>query len=84
MRDRSLHGASTAAGHRPYRSVIAGASRLGQLPCGDPPRALRLGIPLSFAKITENGALGDARQASEAFGLAVAEAVVTRSVVFLE
>ena len=37
-------------------------------------------MPLSFAKITENGALGDARQASEAFGLAVADAVVTRSV----
>ena len=41
-------------------------------------------MPLSFAKITENRALGDARQASETFGLAVADAVVTRSIVFLE
>lgn len=41
-------------------------------------------MTLSFAKLTENGALGDARQASEAFGLTVADAVVTRPVVFIE
>ena len=43
-----------------------------------------LGMPLSFAKITENGALGDARQASGASGLEMTDAVVTRSVAFLE
>ena len=61
-----------------------GALRLDQPPYSDPMGAPRLGIPMSFAEITENGALGDARQASEAFGLEVTDAVVRRSVEFLE
>ena len=43
-----------------------------------------MGVPLSFEEITENGALGDARQASEVFGQELAEAVIRRSVEFLE
>jgi creatinine amidohydrolase/Fe(II)-dependent formamide hydrolase-like protein len=44
----------------------------------------RVGVPLAFEEITENGALGDARQASEAFGQELANAIVERSVEFLE
>jgi creatinine amidohydrolase len=44
----------------------------------------RVGVPLYFDEITENGALGDAHQASEAFGRRLADAVVQRSVEFLE
>jgi creatinine amidohydrolase/Fe(II)-dependent formamide hydrolase-like protein len=44
----------------------------------------RVGVPLSFEEITENGALGDARQASEEFGQELTNAIVTRSVEFLE
>jgi creatinine amidohydrolase/Fe(II)-dependent formamide hydrolase-like protein len=44
----------------------------------------RVGVPLSFEEITDNGALGDARLASEAFGRELADAVVARSVEFLE
>ena len=44
----------------------------------------RVGVPLSFEEITENGALGDARHASEAFGHELTEAVVRRSVEFLD
>jgi creatinine amidohydrolase len=44
----------------------------------------RVGVPLSFDEITENGALGDARQSSEAFGQVLTNAVVRRSVEFLE
>jgi creatinine amidohydrolase/Fe(II)-dependent formamide hydrolase-like protein len=43
-----------------------------------------VGVPLSFEVMTENGALGDARLASEAFGQELTEAVVRRSVEFLE
>jgi creatinine amidohydrolase/Fe(II)-dependent formamide hydrolase-like protein len=43
-----------------------------------------VGVPLSFEEITANGALGDAHQASEAFGRELANAVVGRSVAFLE
>jgi creatinine amidohydrolase/Fe(II)-dependent formamide hydrolase-like protein len=41
-------------------------------------------VPLSFDEITGNGALGDARQASETFGQELTDAVVKRSVKFLE
>jgi creatinine amidohydrolase/Fe(II)-dependent formamide hydrolase-like protein len=41
-------------------------------------------VPLSFEEITENGALGDARHASEAFGHELKDAVVRHSVEFLE
>ena len=48
------------------------------------PGTPRVGVPLSFDEITGNGALGDARQASEKFGQELTEAVVRRSVEFLE
>ena len=54
------------------------------LPYSNAVGPLKLGIPLSFDEITENGALGDARQASEAFGNELTEAVVKRSVEFLD
>jgi creatinine amidohydrolase/Fe(II)-dependent formamide hydrolase-like protein len=41
-------------------------------------------VPISFEEITENGALGDARQASGEFGQELTNAIVTRSVEFLE
>ena len=62
----------------------AGKMRPAALPYSNPVGRLKLGLPLSFDEMTENGALGDARQASEAFGKELAEAVVRRSVEFLE
>jgi creatinine amidohydrolase/Fe(II)-dependent formamide hydrolase-like protein len=44
----------------------------------------RVGVPLAFEEITENGALGDARLASEEFGLQLTNAIVRRTVEFLE
>ena len=61
-----------------------GKVRSTTLPYSNSVGPLRLGVPLSFDEITENGALGDARLASEAFGQELADAVVSRSVVFLE
>lgn len=54
------------------------------LPYSDVLSSPRVGVPLSFEEITENGALGDARQASEEFGQVLTNAIVMRSVVFLE
>ena len=54
------------------------------LPYSNAVGSLKLGVPLSFDEITENGALGDAHQASEEFGNELAEAVVQRSVEFLD
>jgi creatinine amidohydrolase len=61
-----------------------GKVRSTTLPYSNTVGPLRLGVPLSFDEITENGALGDARLASEAFGQELADAVVSRSVEFLE
>jgi creatinine amidohydrolase len=65
-------------------ALQAGAVRESGLPYSDAWGALRLGVPLWFDEMTENGALGDARQASKEFGQAVTETVVRRSVEFLE
>ena len=54
------------------------------LPYSDVLSSPKVGVPLSFEEITENGALGDARQASEEFGQELTNAIVTRSVEFLE
>lgn len=54
------------------------------LPYSNAWEPLRLGAPLWFDEMTANGALGDARLASEAFGVAVTEATVGRAVEFLE
>jgi creatinine amidohydrolase len=61
-----------------------GKVRSTALPYSNTVGPLKLGVPLSFDEITENGALGDARLASEAFGQELADAVVSRSVEFLE
>jgi creatinine amidohydrolase len=61
-----------------------GKVRSTTLPYSDTVGPLKLGVPLSFDEITDNGALGDARLASEAFGRELADAVVSRSVEFLE
>ena len=61
-----------------------GQVRSTTLPYSNTVGPLRLGVPLSFDEITDNGALGDARLASEAFGRELADAVVSRSVEFLE
>jgi creatinine amidohydrolase len=61
-----------------------GRLRPATLPYSNPVGSPKLGVPLSFEEMTENGALGDARQASEEFGKELAEAVVRRSVEFLE
>jgi creatinine amidohydrolase len=65
-------------------ALEAGKLRQLSLPYSNVLETLRVGVPLSFEEITENGALGDARQASEAFGQELTEAVVRRSVGFLE
>src|SRR5215210_7725445 len=61
-----------------------GQVRPTTLPYSNAVGPLKLGVPLSFDEITDNGALGDARLASEAFGRELADAVVSRSVEFLE
>jgi creatinine amidohydrolase len=61
-----------------------GKLRSTSLPYSDVLGSLKVGVPLSFEEITENGALGDAHQASEAFGWELTNAVVQRSVEFLE
>ena len=68
------------------RSEALEAGKLQQpsLPYSNVMETPRVGVPLSFEEITENGALGDARQASEAFGQELTEAVIRRSVEFLE
>jgi creatinine amidohydrolase len=65
-------------------SLETGELRPATLPYSNPVGTPKLGVPLSFDEITENGALGDARQSSEAFGKELAETVVQRSVEFLE
>jgi len=61
-----------------------GQVRPTTLPYSNTVGPLKLGVPLSFDEITDNGALGDARLASAAFGQELADAVVSRSVEFLE
>ncbi|HZB07618.1 MAG TPA: creatininase family protein [Rubrobacter sp.] len=62
----------------------AGKIRSASLPYSNVMESPRVGVPLAFDEITENGALGDARQASEEFGLQLTNAVVVRSVEFLK
>ncbi len=61
-----------------------GELRPHQPPYSDVMRTPRVGMPLDFADLTRNGALGDASQASEELGNRLAEAAVERSVKFLE
>jgi creatinine amidohydrolase len=65
-------------------ALETGELRPTPLPYSNVLETPRVGVPLSFDEITGNGALGDARQASETFGQALTEAVVRRSVEFLE
>ena len=65
-------------------ALEAGRLRPASLPYSNVMETPRVGLPLDFEELTENGALGDARQASEALGRQLAEAVVRRSVEFLE
>jgi creatinine amidohydrolase len=65
-------------------ALEAGKLRQLSLPYSNVMETPRVGVPLSFEEITENGALGDARQASGTFGRELTEAVVRRSVEFLE
>ncbi len=65
-------------------ALQAGAIRPDTLPYSHGLGSLRLGVPLWFDEITANGALGDARQGSKAFGLRITDAVVARTVEFLE
>jgi creatinine amidohydrolase len=65
-------------------ALETGKLRPTSLPYSNIMESPRVGVPLSFEEITENGALGDAHQASEAFGRELANAVVGRSVEFLE
>src|SRR3712207_4660380 len=65
-------------------ALETGMLRQLSLPYSNVMETPRVGVPLSFEEITENGALGDARQATEAFGRRLAEAMVQRSVEFLE
>jgi creatinine amidohydrolase len=61
-----------------------GAILPSPLPYSNAWEPLRLGVPLWFDEMTANGALGDARQGSEAFGRAVTETTVARTIEFLE
>lgn len=65
-------------------ALEAGKLRSTTLPYINPVGQLKLGMPLYFDEMTENGALGDAHRASEAFGQALVDAVVQRSTEFLE
>lgn len=65
-------------------ALAAGAVRPPALPFANAWEPLRLGVPLWFDEMTDNGALGDARQASVEFGETVTATVVERAVTFLE
>ena len=65
-------------------ALQAGELRPIPLPYSNVLKTPRVGVPLPFDEITRNGALGDARQASEKFGQELTDAVVKRSVEFLE
>ena len=65
-------------------ALEAGKIRSTSLPYSNVMESPRVGVPLAFEEITENGALGDARQASEEFGQELTNAIVRRTVVFLE
>jgi creatinine amidohydrolase len=65
-------------------ALEAGKIRSTPLPYSNVMESPRVGVPLAFEEITENGALGDARQASEEFGLQLTNAIVRRTVEFLE
>ncbi len=65
-------------------ALETGKLRSTSLPYSNIMESPRVGVPLSFEEITENGALGDAHQASEEFGQELVDAVVARSVEFLE
>ncbi|MGH3321973.1 MAG: creatininase family protein [Streptosporangiaceae bacterium] len=65
-------------------ALRAGAVRGSSLPHTNPNASPRLGFPLAFDDITDNGALGDARLADPDFGAALAGAAVERTVEFLE
>jgi creatinine amidohydrolase len=65
-------------------ALEAGKLRSTSLPYSNIMESPRVGVPLSFEEITDNGALGDAHQASEEFGRELANAVVRRSAEFLE
>ncbi|MGF1471751.1 MAG: creatininase family protein [Rubrobacteraceae bacterium] len=65
-------------------ALQTGEVRPDLLPYSDPVGGLKVGVPLPFDEMTENGALGDALQASEAFGKDLANTAVQRSVEFLE
>lgn len=64
-------------------ALAAGVLRPYPYPYSDHDAALSVTVPFSFAELTENGAFGDAREASAAFGRAITEAVVARAVAFL-
>ena len=65
-------------------ALETGKVRPASLPYSNVLESPRVGVPLSFEEITDNGALGDATKASEAFGRQLTGAVVQRSVEFLE
>lgn len=65
-------------------ALEAGKLRSTSLPYSNIMESPRVGVPLSFEEITDNGALGDAHQASEEFGRELTNTVVRRSVEFLE
>jgi creatinine amidohydrolase len=65
-------------------ALEAGKIRSTSLPYSNVMESPRVGVPLAFEEITENGALGDARLASEEFGLRLTNAIVRRTVEFLE
>lgn len=65
-------------------ALEAGRLRPASLPYSNVMETPRVGLPLDFEELTENGALGDANLASEALGQRLADAAVERSVRFLE
>jgi creatinine amidohydrolase len=65
-------------------ALEAGKIRSTSLPYSNVMESPRVSVPLAFEEITENGALGDARLASEEFGLQLTNAIVRRTVEFLE
>lgn len=65
-------------------ALAPGELRPQRMPFVDPWQAHHLSMPQAFEEITANGALGDARQASEEFGQAIVERVIGRAQAFLE
>jgi creatinine amidohydrolase len=67
-----------------HTQLSAGEIKPYPYPHSDPRGAGFIDAPFTWAELTDNGAFGDARQASREFGEILTETIVSRTVAFVE